>query len=122
MQFGKKTTWHTVVYSYPVLCLMLVIMVLLAMSVFERYTAEREMRERRAASEAAYAALQAREATLRADVEYLAGERGIEEELRKNFDVAKPGEQVIVLTGEPETVDVPATTTPPESSGWQFWR
>lgn len=102
--------------------ILLVVVVFLGISVYERYTTERVMADRLETVETEYRDLRTREAKLREQVEYLQGERGIEEELRRNFDVAKPGEQVVVLTGEAEVVP---TTTPVAREvvpWWQFWR
>ena len=46
----------------------------------------------------------------------------IEEEIRKNFDVAKDGEQVIILTGEEVIADVIEENEVVEYPWYQFWR
>ena len=64
-----------------------------------------------------------RQENLEQEVEYLEGERGIEAEIRKNFDVAREGETVVILTGDSQVeqeVEVPTDT---ESPRWyEFWR
>jgi len=122
MQFGKKTTWQTILYSWPVAIVLLIVVVLLSISVLERFQTERDMAARREMIETEYATLQERQAGLQAKVDYLEAERGIEEELRKNFDVAKPGEQVVVLTGELERTATTAPEVGEDSPWWQFWR
>jgi hypothetical protein len=54
------------------------------------------LEERRADLEA----LEARVGSLDEKVNYLENERGIEEELRNRFDVAKEGEKVVVILEE----------------------
>ncbi len=53
--------------------------------------------------------LQERERDLSADIERLNTERGVEEELRKRFGVAKKGEEVMIIVepvvGEEEGID-----------------
>jgi len=46
----------------------------------------------------------------------------VEEEIRKNFDVARVGEQVIILTGEPPIEQKPAVVEPQTTPWYIFWR
>jgi cell division protein FtsB len=59
-----------------------------------------------------------REVILRDKIERLKTPRGIEEEIRNNFPVAKPGERVINFVEEDEKSSLPATTT---KKWWQIW-
>ena len=79
---------------------MLILVIFLGRSVLERLHIEREMAGRAAHTEAELNELTQRKDDLKERVEYLEGERGVEEEIRKNFDVAKEGEQVVILMGE----------------------
>ncbi len=122
MQFGKQNRWVGWWYSRPVLIVLSLLAVLLLVSVVERFKVEREMAARSIAAEQELAALKAREVELNERVEYLEGARGVEEEIRKNFDVARAGEQVVILTGEPP-LPPEAVATPVEKHPWyQFWR
>jgi len=122
MQFGKKNDYKTYLYSRPAIGVLLIIAVLLGMSVYERFIVEREMSDRREYSEAELERLDERKIQLEDRVEYLEGERGIEEEIRKNFDVAREGEQVIILTGE-ESEQTQKEPDIIERTPWYiFWR
>ena len=80
------------------------------------------MAERRATVEQTAAALEARRADLEAEVRYLQDERGIEAEMRRQFDVALPGEEVVViLEDEPPEAIQPLATTTEESWSWWPW-
>jgi len=77
---------------------------------------ERDMSSRRAVAEEELNELLDRKAGLEGKVEYLREERGIESEIRKHFDVAKEGEQVVVLLDDERNdkrndKTEPATTT-----------
>jgi cell division protein FtsB len=97
-------------------------------SAYERFVIAMEMQDRREIAEAEAAVLQARKAELEAEVEYLSNERGIEAEVRRQFDVALPGEQVVVIVDEnvEESEVLPLATTSPEQQEtkrwYQFWR
>lgn len=93
----------------------------LALNAFERYTVTATMAERRDTVEQTAAALQARRDALEAEVQYLQDERGIEAEMRRQFDVALPGEEVVViLEDEPELEVLPLATTSQERSWWPW--
>ena len=122
MQFGKQNNYKEYIYSKPIIVFLLVIVVFISMSVYERYGVERDMSNRRNSAESELEHLNERKVQIEDRVEYLEGDRGIEEEIRKNFDVAKEGEQVIILVGNDEEVDEPVAETEIESPWYQFWR
>jgi cell division protein FtsB len=70
-------------------------------SAYGRYQIAAEMAARRAQAEETLAALEARRAALAEEVAYITSERGIEAEMRRQFDVAREGEQVVIILDEP---------------------
>lgn len=121
-RFGKKKSYIEYLYTKPSLVILFGLVCFLSFSVFERYTIEREMSERRADVQRQQEELLMRKEQLSEKVEYLEGERGIEEEIRKHFDVAKEGEQVVILVGEDEKIEA-EIDVPAEKSPWYvFWR
>ena len=97
-----------------------------AVSAYDRYTVAQEMSERRAVAEAEVAKLEARKAELAEEVSYLSHERGIEAEMRRQFDVAREGEHVVIILDEereeePEPVRAPATSSVPTRPWYHFW-
>lgn len=98
-----------------------------AVSAYDRYTVAAEMSDRRAAAEAEVVQLQERKAELAAEVSYLSHERGIEAEMRRQFDVAREGEHVVIILDDEEPAEAPApvraagTTTVPARPWYQFW-
>lgn len=123
LQFYQKRSFLSWCQSPVILLLLAGVCIWLALSVYERFTIEREMAERRAAVEADVAALRGRKAALEERVEYLSHERGIEAEMRRNFDVAKPGEEVvIILDNNSAAPDVRPMPEPVTTRPWyQFW-
>lgn len=106
---------------------LLCILYFLTTSVIERYHIERKMAERRQVAEVELQKLEAREAYLEEQVSFLEDERGVEEMLRKNFNVVKPGERVIILTGETSDTekassDTVATDSAVTTPWYVFWR
>lgn len=115
-RFGKKKSVFEYLYSKPAIAVLLILVVLLGGAMLKRYTIEREMAARVFDTQQERDALIERKKSLEERVEYLSGERGVEEEIRKHFDVAREGEQVIILTGEydelPEEEEQPAEKKP----------
>ncbi len=123
MKFGKQNNYKRILCSTPVILFLALLSILLILSVYKRFGVEREMAQRRNAVEQELLQLQQRKEQLQERVEYLEGERGIEEEIRKNFDVAKEGEQVIILTGqEEESLDIIDDIKIEEYPWYIFWK
>ena len=86
----------------------IVILVLLALvfvgvrGVWGVYKKEKESRMLRAETEMQLAELKVREADLRRDMTALKSERGVEEVLREEYELAKEGEGVIVIVDPTE--------------------
>lgn len=122
-RFGKKDTWMERAASAPVLLVLGLLIVLAAWALWERVVVEREMAARRATIEAKRSEILARQTELESRVLYLEDKRGVEAEIRQHFDVAREGEKVIILTGEPHrpitTTTTVATTTAPTT--WLQW-
>ena len=119
--FGKKKTITEYLYSKIVVVLLLVFVVFLSVSVLERYRVERQMAERKDEALEHKEELIERKKMLEEKVEYLGAERGVEAEIRTNFDVAKEGEQVIILVGDTKESESVATTTVVQKPWYQFW-
>jgi cell division protein FtsB len=124
--FHQKRKLRNFVNSPYTQGVILVIALGVGWSAFVRYEIAMDMAERRVAAEQAAEALEAKKQALEEKVEYLSGERGIEAEMRRQFDVALEGEQVVVIVEEEVEEDqiMPlSTTTKEEEKKWyQFWR
>lgn len=108
----------------PVTRVVLLILVsLLAYSAYTRYEIATQMEERRNAAEAEVMELEKQKRLLEEKVEYLSTERGIEAELRRQFDVTLPGEEVVVIMDD-EVSDIQplGTTSSEKKKAWyKFW-
>lgn len=96
-------------------------------SAYVRFDIAMEMRERRIQAEAQTAALEAHKTVLKDKVEYLSSDRGIEAEMRRQFDITLPGEQVVVIVEDEESKQEVSSTTNSlseqrEQAWYQFWR
>lgn len=113
------------VFSSPftrVILLLLVVMI--GWSAYTRFEIAMEMKERRLVEEQEVKKLQEKKEVLEKQVRYLSDERGIEAEMRRQFDVALPNEQVVVIV-EPEqaeTNNASSTYQEHDAPPWyEFW-
>ena len=68
-----------------------------------------------------YETVAGRKGTLEREIERLKTPLGVEEQIRRNFQVAKPGESLVVVTDATTTQQV-ATTTPRERWWQRFFQ
>lgn len=124
--FHQKRKIRAIVNSRFTQGIILLLALWVGWSAYVRYDIAMEMSQRRAVAEQQAAALEARREALAEQVEYLSGERGVEAEMRRQFDVALPGEQVVVIveeeTDEPEVLPLSVSTTTEPQKWYQFWR
>lgn len=125
LQFYEKRSWRVILRSWWFVGLLGAVCLFLLFVVYDRYTIERDMAARRHEAQMKLEALQERKAAIEGKVEYLGSERGIEAEMRRNFDVAQPGERVVIIldpTDEASAVE-PLPVTSPDTPPWYiFWR
>lgn len=125
LSFYQKRKLKSFLYSKAMLAVLLLLCIPLGMSVYERYQVEREMAERQNEVEKEKERLLERKQALEEKVQYLEDERGIESEIRRHFDVAKEGEQVVIIVDERESSLEPEVETvkEDESKKWYlFWQ
>jgi len=125
--FYQKRKLRSLINSRYVQGILLCLVLLVGWSAYTRYEIAAEMTERRKIAEQEAQVQQDRKDELQKQVEYLSNERGIEAEMRRQFDVALEGEKVVVIMEAEETVEVMpldgASTTEQSTAPWyQFWR
>ena len=100
-----------------------VLVIIVAYSAFIRYQIANEMTERRDLAESEIGELRKQKQQLEEKVEYLSDDRGIEAEMRRQFDIALPGEEVVVILEDESVVEPLGTgTTETEETPWyKFW-
>jgi len=115
--FHEKRKIRNIVYSKLTIGVLLVLVILVGMSVFERFSALREISHKRALKEEELALLQERAEVLEEKVEYLQNGRGAEEELRNRFDLAREGEKVVVIVDDDSEAADTSLRDPSEADG-----
>lgn len=88
-------------YSWPSLLVLLIISGFLIHGVWEVYQQERQTRVNKNQRLAHLEELEDRKEALEEEIARLGTARGVEEEIRQKFEVAKAGEAVIVIVEQP---------------------
>ncbi len=115
--FQARRQMRKAVYSVPSLVLLLVLCFFSFRSVWGVYQKYALTEQLLSETEAAHEKLSSRTGELETATARLATDRGVEEEVRNHFQVARPGEDVVILVDEATTT---ATSTPPKP-WWHFW-
>ena len=123
LQFYEKRTLRGYLTSPIALGILGLICLFMSTVVYDRYSIEREMLAKQQDAEKNLNNLEARKVELDKKVQYLSNDRGIEAEMRRNFDVARPGEQVVIIIDPEKPADVkPLDAMPaPEKPWYKFW-
>ena len=104
------------IYNRPMAILLAVLLIWLGRAVYLTGSRERLASQERAAVLAQVVALEARRTQLTADLASLQTDRGVEERIRQQYSVARPGEKVFnVVLSATST----ATSSPPTLPWWQ---
>ena len=102
LDFHEKRRFKRLLYSKVTLVILGFIVIWLAFAVWSMYKKERDTRLRRIEQKEVLNELEGREESLREEIERLSTERGIEQEVRSNFEVGKDGEEMIIIVDNPE--------------------
>jgi uncharacterized membrane protein YhiD involved in acid resistance len=126
MAIGSKKYHAQIWKTRALLALVVIFCILLSISLFKRVSVQQDMVERRKEVEVEKMRLEARHQEVMNKAHYIQSAEGIEAEIRKNFDVAKEGESVIILLDTPEEEDMDTTSTQRSvqveiSPWWRFW-
>lgn len=99
---------------------LLIVVAIAVRGVWGVYKKEQESRILRIEAEAKLADLRQREAELRSDISVLRTDRGVEEQLRERYDLAKDDEGVVVIIEPPAPPEEPRPSAFQQFKGW-FW-
>lgn len=111
LDFRERTLFRRILYARPTIAVLLVVTALVFRGVWGMYEKKHEAEARRDSAKMELAKQEERLLELKNDLASLSSERGLEEEIRKRFMVAKEGEGMIVITREDQekvhTVTIP---------------
>jgi len=94
---SRQKLWHRIAFSWVTIVLLILLSLLLARSVFSMYQKNNRARERAQDAQIELTKVEERKALLSKSLEHIKTSKGVEEELRKKFDVAREGEHLLVI-------------------------
>lgn len=109
-EFQQKQKMKRMIYSRVSLVILIFIFVIISRATWNVYTKERETGKKAETAQIELAELRDRKEALTANIAKLQSEEGIEQQIRENFHMAKPGENLVVFVND-------ATQTPAEPEG-----
>lgn len=115
MDFQRKRQIKNIVYSKLFLIVLLVFIFFLGRSTFDIYQKSKLSYNNYIKVKRDYDSIEARKAMLESEINRLATDSGIEEEIRSKFNVAKPGETVVII------IDKNSTSTDVDNIKKDFW-
>jgi cell division protein FtsB len=122
--FYQRRKLKTVLEAPYTRVILLLLVFLMGWSAYTRWSISSDMAGRRAEAEQELNHLKQQKEALDKQVQYLKDERGIEAEMRRQFDVALNNEQVVVIV-EPEENETNSTTSTYQSkeepAWYEFW-
>ncbi len=98
--FQRKRKIRKTLYSRGVLFGLLLVLIVVSKATFSLYAKERESQRNLSLAEANLSTLSLREERLKSDIARLKTSEGIDAEIRSQFQVAKPGERMVVLVDD----------------------
>jgi cell division protein FtsB len=116
--FREKKKFHQILYSRPTFVLLVVLFAVTLNSTWKMYEKASLAREQKDRLEKELEDLKTHESDLEAKIANLKTERGLEEEIRGRFSVAKNGESVVVVV-DPTSPE--GTSTQNESGIGGLW-
>ncbi len=123
--FYQRRKFKTILSSKVTRVFLVVLVLLMGYSAYKRYAIAKDMERRRHEVESDVVRLQGQKEVLEKQVRYLSDDRGIEAEMRRQFDVALDNEQVVVIV-EPEKDEIKTSSstyeTTEEPAWYEFWR
>jgi len=122
LNFYQKRKLRSILNSRITRAVLAVLAGLMLWNAYERYVIADMMSDRRVLIEQEAALLQSQKAELEAQVQYLRDDRGIEAAMRRQFDIALPGEDVVViLEDEDSESEIQPLQAQVESTSWWPW-
>ena len=98
--FQRKRKIRKILYSRGAIVAVLALLIFAAKATWSVHTKESESRRRLDSAAADLVALQTREKKLHDNIDRLKTPEGMEAQIREQFQVAKPGERMVVLVDE----------------------
>ena len=113
LDFRERFRLRKILYAKPTIIIMAILVVLLGHATWGMHQKSVDAVAKRDKALEELRALESRQVELENNIAHLSSDRGVEEEIRDRFMVAKEGEKVMIVIA-PKTEDVHTVTVPSE--------
>ncbi len=110
-EFQDKKRLRNILYSPIVLIALVCLIVFFAHATWGVYQKERDSAATAVQAQAELTRMEDRNAVLTSNIQKLSTDEGVEEEIRQQFGVAKPGENMIIIVGNNESATTDSATS-----------
>ena len=118
-EFYARRKFKKLLYSKFTVVFLLVPIAFMANAAFNAWEKKENTEANLAAVTAELDDLQAREESIKSELERLDTPHGLEEEIRGKFELGREGEQMVVMVDDTPPVPAPIEKLP--APWWQFW-
>ncbi len=116
---SRQKLWHKIALSWVTIIVLTLFAILLANGVYKIYKKNLNATKKADYAQAELAKVVERQKSISKDLEHIKTSAGIEEELRRKFDVSKAGEHLLVIVDKEVEPEAPTK----KESWWQsLWR
>lgn len=116
---SRQRLWHKIALSWLTLAFLLIITILLTRSVISMYQKNARASEKAQSARIDLAKVEERKESLEQGLGHIKTTRGVEEELRRKFDVARNGEHLLVIVDKEVEAVIPTEKNSWISSVWR---
>jgi len=117
LEFQEKRRFRRLLYSRVTLVILLLILIWLLNAVWKVYKKQDMTKDNLTKTTADLEDLKAREKMLSLEIDRLKTEGGTEEEIREKYGLVRPGEEVLVVVDNDDSINSNSTST--KISFWQ---
>lgn len=118
---SEKKKIRRIAYSWGMVALLLVLLVFVGRGTWSIYSKYKESKQNLEIARRQYENTKKRADFLEKEASRLSTDRGIEEEIRNRFQVARPGEYLVLIVGDEDKKPNTGSATI-SKSWWQFWK
>ena len=101
-EFQTKRRWRRILFSWPVIAALLLIIIWLFSLTAREYLAVKAVKKENAALEKELISLEEKNKTMEERLKNMNSAAGLEKIIRERFNVKKPGEEVLVVLNKEE--------------------
>ncbi len=119
---SKRNIWHKIIFSWITIIILILLSILLVKNIIDIYSKNTNANLRAQDAQKDLIRIEERKYILNKNLLRIKTTRGIEEELRQRFDVAREGEHLLVIIDRDMEVEIEPSTQSWISNLWHKFK